>query len=166
MTAVCALILPLGIYDQIPKVPEWLKSQRAAAAERFRMDREFFPRMEGVLPPGSEVFQLPRMPFPENGPILNMGDYEHFRPYLHTKNLKFSYGAVKGRKHAFWQEDLDNKPSAEVIGELKKRNFGAILINRRAYADSGNGTSGGFLQAGCREIMRNSDFVVLEIPKG
>jgi hypothetical protein len=52
----------------------------------------------------------------------------------------------------------------DSVEEVMK--FGAILINRRACADADDRVSGGFIQAGCRELMRNSDFVVLEIPNG
>ena len=54
------------------------------------------------LPPGAMVFQLPVMAFPEVAPAHNLGDYEHFRPYLATRALRFSYGMLKGRSRHRW----------------------------------------------------------------
>ena len=95
-----------------------------------------------------------------------MGDYEHFRPYLHTKNLKFSYGTVKGRKGSDWQAKLDDNKPLEVTTELVAKGFGHVLINRRAYLDQGVGLKSRFETAGMREIMQNKDFFILEIGSG
>lgn len=166
LTILCAVILPIGIYDQIPKIPEWQRSQREQATERFLMDKEFFPEMERRLPLGAMVFQFPVHGFPENGPVHEMGDYEHFRPYLHTKNLRFSYGTVKGRKGSDWQAKLDDNKPLEVTTELVAKGFGHVLINRRAYVDQGEGLKNRLEGAGMREIMQNRDFFILEIAGG
>ena len=163
LAIICAAILPIGIYDQIPKIPDWLRSQREQATERFLLDKEFFPEMERRLPDGGMVFQFPVHGFPENGPVHEMGDYEHFRPYLHTKNLRFSYGTVKGRKGSDWQAKLDDNKPLEVTTELVAKGFGHVLINRRAYADQGEGLKNRLEGAGMREIMQNKDFFILEI---
>ena len=163
LAIICAAILPIGIYDQIPKIPDWLRSQREQATERFLLDKEFFPEMERRLPEGAMVFQFPVHGFPENGPVHEMGDYEHFRPYLHTKNLRFSYGTVKGRKGSDWQAKLDDNKPLEVTTELVAKGFGHVLINRRAYADRGEGLKNRLEGAGMREIIQNNDFFILEI---
>lgn len=160
---VCFILLPLGLWDQIPEVPDWQKSQRQHAIERFRLDREFFPEMEMLLPEGAMVFQFPVHAFPEMGPVHEMGDYEHFRPYLHTKNLRFSYGTVKGRTGSEWQSELDDNKSVAMKTELQSRGFQHVLINRRAYADQGEGLKERLKDAGMREIMQNMDFFVMEI---
>ena len=163
LAIICAAILSIGIYDQIPKIPDWLRSQREQATERFLLDKEFFPEMERRLPDGAMVFQFPVHGFPENGPVHEMGDYEHFRPYLHTKNLRFSYGTVKGRKGSDWQAKLDDNKPLEVTTELVAKGFGHVLINRRAYSDQGEGLKNRLEGVGMREIMQNKDFFILEI---
>lgn len=130
------------------------------------MDKEFFPEMERRLPLGAMVFQFPVHGFPENGPVHEMGDYEHFRPYLHTKNLRFSYGTVKGRKGSDWQAELDNKKPVEMAKKLAAIGFGHVLINRRAYEDQGLGLKNRLEGVGMREIMQNKDFFILEIGAG
>lgn len=166
LAIICAAILPIGIYDQIPKIPDWLRSQREQATESFLLDKEFFPEMERRLPDGAMVFQFPVHGFPENGPVHEMGDYEHFRPYLHTKNLRFSYGTVKGRKGSDWQAKLDDNKPLEVTTELAAKGFGHVLINRRAYVDQGEVLKNRLEGVGMREIMQNRDFFILEIAGG
>jgi len=166
LLGVCFILLPLGIWDQIPEVPDWQKNQRQNAIERFRLDREFFPEMERRLPDGAMVFQFPVHAFPEMGPVHEMGDYEHFRPYLHTKNLRFSYGTVKGRTGSDWQAKLDDNKPLEVTTVLVAKGFGHVLINRRAYADQGEGLKKRLEGVGMREIMQNKDFFILEIGAG
>lgn len=163
LIGICIPILALGIYDQVPKIPDWLRAQRRQAVERFVLDREFFPEMEKRLPPGTMVFQFPAHGFPEMGPVLAMGDYEHFRPYLHTNNLRFSYGGVKGRKGFQWQEALDENAPAEILSQLQDRGFVNVLINRRAYPDQGEELKSRLIGAGMRELMGNRDFILLEI---
>lgn len=166
LLGLCFMLLPLGLWDQIPEVPDWQRRQSENAIKRFRIDREFFPRMENMLPPGAMVFQFPVHAFPEMGSVFEMGDYEHFRPYLHTKNLRFSYGTVKGRKGSDWQAELDDNKPLEVTTELLAKGFGHVLINRRAYLDEGVGLKSRLEGAGMREIMQNQDFFILEIGSG
>ena len=161
LTGICCVIVPIGLWDQIPRVPEWLRNQRSEAMDRFHMDSEFFPLMEKSLPAGASVFELPVMPFPENGPINNMGDYEHFRPYLHTKAMKFSYGTVKGRQHGLWQQELVIDKPADLLAVLRNKNFDAILINRRAYPDGGTKLEDDLEKNGASKLMENRDFYIL-----
>ena len=62
----------------------------------------FVAEMEAVLPEQAMVFQLPVMEFPE-APVLGLLPYDHFRPYLYSKTLRFSFGSVKGRDRDKWQ---------------------------------------------------------------
>jgi len=165
LAGICCIIVPVGLWDQVPKVPEWLRNQRSEAMDRFHMDSEFFPLMEKSFSAGASVFELPVMPFPENGPINNMGDYEHFRPYLHTKAMKFSYGTVKGRQHGLWQQELTIDKPADLLAVLRNKNFDAILINRRAYLDGGAKLEADLESCGVSKLMENKDFFILSLIK-
>src|SRR5205085_2127797 len=82
-----------GVYDQTPRnFPQGYPAWRLDFAE----DEEFARRMEASVPPGSMIYQLPYMPFPEVGPVNGITNYDLFRPYLHTRTLRWSYGAMKG----------------------------------------------------------------------
>jgi phosphoglycerol transferase len=158
-----ALLLVFGIIDQTPAYPDWLKSKHRSAMEDFQLDAEFFPRLEKKLGSGAQVFQFPVHLFPESGPVHKMGDYEHFRPYIHTDSLKFSYGTVKCREHADWQRGLTEESPEKIHQELSARNFSAVLINRRAYHDEGENLINKLKNKEFAEVDRNRDFVVLKI---
>lgn len=155
--------LAFGLWDQIPYVPDWQKNERAEGRKRFQQDRIFFPKVEESLPENAKIFQLPVHFFPEMGKVHEMEDYEHFRPYLHTKKLHFSYGTIKGRAHMRWQEGLDflGNP-AKSLSDLVERGFAAILVNRRAYQDKAEKLSEIFREQGWTLQMENGDFLLFE----
>lgn len=160
----CAILLPVGLWDQIPKVPEWLQQKKNEGLERFCMDRDFFPIIEKEFPMGASIFELPVHPYPEHGPVNLMDDYEHFRPYLHTKFMKFSYGTVKGREQGWWQQKLDLTNPSQFIDTLQEKNFSGVLINRRAYQDKGDKQVAELIGSGAKKILENQDFIVLSLP--
>ena len=92
--------------------------------------------MEAVLPAGAMVFQLPIMEFPE-APAPGVPSYDHFRPYLYSKQLRYSYGSMKGRPREQWQQDLGKVPLAKAVEQIKDRGFAAIYINRNGFPDKG-----------------------------
>src|SRR5207302_980335 len=74
-----AIVLIIALYDQMPRPPSFEEIRAVDAV--ISADRQFAAEMEGRLPKGAMVFQLPIMSFPEDlgGPIPA---YDHFRPYL------------------------------------------------------------------------------------
>ncbi len=85
------------------------------------------------LSPGDKIFQLPFAKFPEVGPINKMSDYEHFRPYINTYNLHFSYGNNKGRGIEEWQEGIKFTQDSNFNKKLTELGFKAIYINKKGY---------------------------------
>lgn len=158
--AACGLIL----WDQVPRPPS--REQIAEIERQVEADREFTGKMEAALPEGAMVFQLPVMEFPE-GPIPGVPPYDHFRPYLFSKHLRFSFGSHKGRERERWQPavqaklfegaNLDqqagiirvNEANAKVaIDELKRLGFSAIYVNRNGFPDRGKGLEEALLALG------------------
>src|SRR5262249_2855718 len=68
----------------------------------FRDDGAFIARIEAAVPPGSMIMQMPWVPFPEFQPVEHLGNYSLALGYLHSRRLRWSYGAVKGRAEARW----------------------------------------------------------------
>ena len=128
--ALCLLIL----WDQVPRSPT--AEQRATIARQVEADREFVAKMEEALPKDAMVFQLPIMEFPE-APASGVASYEHFRPYLYSKNLRFSFGSAKGRDREKWQQQLSPMPIDKAVQEIKDRGFAAIYLNRNGFTDRG-----------------------------
>ena len=125
----------IGLWDQLP--PKVSASQIQQTANFVRSDRNFAKELEAQVPQGSMVFQLPVAPFPEMPSIYQMSDYEHFRPYLFTQLLHYSYGTIKGRGDADWQIELSKLAPADMADKLESYGFGAVIINRKGYKDKG-----------------------------
>lgn len=157
------LMVLIGGYDQIPAFPSWDQQKRDRGLQDFRSDMALFRELERRLPAGAMVFQLPVKDFPESHTLAEMSDYEHFRPLLHTASLRYSYGTVKGRGDAGWQAVVAAKPTAEMVADLQRYGFAAILINRKAYPDRARSLGDGFGAALGAPMAQNGDFFVFRL---
>ena len=128
-----AALAAFGLWDQIP--PLGLIPAAEATRAPMLADAAFTRTLEAALPPRAMVLQLPAKRFPETGPLFAMEDYEHLRPYLHSKALRFSYGTVKGRGDDDWQFEVAALPVPQLAAKAAEYGFGAIYVNRRGYAD-------------------------------
>ena len=125
----------IGVFDQLPKPED--PAEIAKVAAEVRADEQFGRALELALPVNAMVFQLPVLGFPEVKPPHQLGDYEHFRPYLTTERLRFSYGAPKLRSRSRWQRELENAPIPELVQRLEQYGFAALYLNRRGFEDGG-----------------------------
>jgi hypothetical protein len=167
--AICGLVL----WDQVPRAPA--AQVTAAIARQVAADREFTAKMEAVLPEGAMVFQLPVMDFPES-PQPGIPSYDHFRPYLYSSNLRYSFGSMKGREREKWQAAVQGKffeaatldreagmirvnqaNARAAVDELKRLGFAAIYINRNGFPDRGKGIEEALLDMGyAKPPIRNA----------
>lgn len=131
---VWTLVLGAGLLDQIS--PRFAPSH-AAVKTRFASDRTFIAEIERLLPRGSSVFQLPAIEFPESPPRHGMVDYDHLRAYLHSHQLRWSYGAMRGRYVAIWQQYVASQPLPTMIELLRGAGFAGIYVDRHGFEDSG-----------------------------
>jgi phosphoglycerol transferase len=83
------------------------------------------------------IFQFPYIPFPEHPPVNGMIDYDHFKAYLHSKSLHWSYGAIKGREGDAWQKSIVVRPVPELVESLSFAGFNGIYVDRYGYGDNG-----------------------------
>lgn len=130
-----AVVAVFGLLDQLPRAPGLEKQKRIA--QRVAADRELAQKLEQRLKPNAMVFQLPVMMFPEAPPAYQLNDYEHFRPYLASRSLRFSYGALRGRSRGRWQRDAEALPTAEFVRRIERYGFSALYFNRRGFQDGG-----------------------------
>jgi phosphoglycerol transferase len=131
------LLLPgltlLAVLDQTTRqfVPQY-EYERA----RYRTDANFVRRLEQSLPAGTMIFQLPYHPFPETLPTHRVVDYELFRGYIHSKTLRWSYGAIEGREIDAWQRATAALRVKSMVEALQKANFGGVYVDRWGYPDN------------------------------
>lgn len=131
--ALLILFLAIFLFDQIPTVASPPYDTLYAD---YSNDAEFIREIETLVSPGAAIFQLPPMIFPENGALNQMIDYDLFRGYLHSKTLRWSYGAMKGRYAGDWQQQVVKKSMPEMIETLAFAGFEGIYLDRFGYADS------------------------------
>jgi phosphoglycerol transferase len=129
------ILMIFGIYDQSAdgSIPEYKE-----IIEKYKNDSEFVRAIEKIMPAGTRVFQLPYAQYPECQPVNQMPEYSHMRYYLHTKNLRWSYGAMKGREDDGWQKRAASLDPKEMLRNIKQKKFDGLLIDKRGYSDGGN----------------------------
>ena len=101
----------------------------------FHQDQALVRAIEAAAPPHAMVFQLPYVAFPESPPRYQMQDYEQLRPGLHSRTLRWSYGAMKGRAEDRWLAEVSGLAAPELAAALGKAGFAGILVNRLGYLD-------------------------------
>jgi len=129
-----AVILFAGVLDQTGTsfffIPEYDKNK-----VEYSSDEEFVSRIEAQLPPRAMVFQLPYMPFPESPPLYQMKPYDHYKAYLHSKTLRWSYGAAAGEQEDKWQQAVTAQSTPELVKSVREAGFAGIYLNLDGYAD-------------------------------
>ncbi len=147
LSRVVALALTvLGLLDQVPRPAGQARRDTIAAA--VAEDRRLAGQLEAALPAGAMVFQLPVLGFPESTPPWRMGDYEHFRLYLHSSRVRFSYGAAKFRARSRWQLELEEADPLDLARELEGYGFAALVLDSRGYQDGGDALLRGLAKLG------------------
>ena len=67
--------------------------------------------------------------------MVGITEYSHFRPYLHSKRLRWSYGAIKGRKGAEWMGTTSSLPVPQMVQTVARAGYAGIYIDGFGYAD-------------------------------
>ena len=130
--AVLGAVLVVGLLDQTSgaDVPGY-----AAVAAEYRSDADFVAGIESELPAGAMLFQLPVRAFPELRAPADMKVSDPFRPYLHSSDLRWSFGGVEGRPTADWQRPLAAQPADSLLPRLAALDFSGVVVDRFGYYD-------------------------------
>jgi hypothetical protein len=128
-----ALVVAIAVADQVPLRGGRPEIRRTALL--VTGDRAFVTGVEAALPEGAMLFMLPLVEFPEGRAVLGAREYDHLRPYLHARRLRFSFGTDKGRPREAWQLEMVAHGPAQMTAELERYGFAGILLDRRAYPD-------------------------------
>lgn len=110
---------------------------RADTAAKWWADRAFFERVEELIPEGA-VFTYPYMAFPEGPPFHEKGSpgktesYEMVKGYLHTRRLRWSYGAMKYRAVDGWMRAVAMaEPPPRMLERLVLAGFDGLLVDKK-----------------------------------
>ena len=115
------------------ELPSFSPPDYARIRSEFISDRDFVQQVERLLPRGAMVYQFPYHKFPESGHIGHMFEYQLFTGFLHSKELRWSYGGMKGRPGDGWHQDVAALPLPERISRLREAGFAGIYVDCRAY---------------------------------
>jgi phosphoglycerol transferase len=68
-----------------------------------------------------------------------MVDYDLLKGYLHSNTLRWSYGSMRDRQDALWEERVAGQPLEMMIRQLAYAGFSGIYVDRYGYSDLGSG---------------------------
>ena len=130
---IAAFVGVVGVYDQtsVLDAPDY-----AAVAAAWKADDGFATRMQDRFPAGTKILQLPYMSYPENGSLHGLGDYDLFTGYLHARDLRWTYGAVRGRP-TDWLASRGSLPPEQLATAAAAAGFGAVYLDTAGYPDAG-----------------------------
>ena len=89
LAAVAILLLGYGYWEQ----QGFFRPEYEEIQDKWYQDAAFMNEVEAAAGDGAMLFTLPYMKNFENGSLNNMWDYTLLRGPLHSKTLKFTYGA-------------------------------------------------------------------------
>jgi phosphoglycerol transferase len=155
--AIAALLVGIAVFDQVPAI-EYVRKDDVLA------DRAFFRQVEVALPPGAAVLQLPYVGFTEGRRVNGMDEYTHLRPYLNSRDLRFSFGVMKGRPGDRWYCAIHSLPPDRIAGAAAAAGFAAIMVATPGYADGGEELTAALRQTLGPPIAVGRGMAVFAIP--
>ncbi|WP_382307493.1 hypothetical protein [Herbiconiux sp. UC225_62] len=129
------LLMLLAVWDQIPPIDP---AVRAATVASYDSDDAFVQEVESAVAPECLIYQLPYIPFPESPPVNGVTDSDELRPFLHSDDLRWSAGGIKGRAPI---DDVGAYASLAVpamLMALHGIDACGIVVDRAAYTDHGD----------------------------
>lgn len=127
----------LGVADQTSPA---LAPDHAANAVRWNTTRAFVREVERVMPPQAMILQLPLVPYPEGVPINGMEAYDHLLGPIHSSELRWSFGAMKGRPEDWSSVAIERGLSnRQVVTGAAGAGFSGVWVDRAAYENNGAG---------------------------
>lgn len=152
--AAATLLVLVGVLAVLDQSTSAYRPNYADNAKNWADVGRMVATMERSVPKDSMILQLPLHSFPEVGPVNKMGDYDEFAPYVHTKTLRWSYGAMKGRPED-WTDDAAGRALPQVLREAVAAGFAGVYIDRGGYLDNGAA-----VEATVKKVLGVKDAVV------
>ena len=153
--AAAALAAGIALVDQPPPSPP--AAQLAEVRQTMASDRTFARSLESALPPEAMIFMLPVVDCPEGARVRKATDYEHFRLYLFSTRLRFSYGSDKGRPREAWQRRVESLEPEAMATALARMGFAGVVVNRKAYPDGAQALRESLAASGRLEAWESPD---------
>jgi phosphoglycerol transferase len=134
--ALSCAILVIGIFDQV--------THRAALhpsnCSEYISDKNFIDKIERVVGDGGKIFQLPFVihhPSSGLGCINQMFYADHLKGYIHSDDLKWTYGGDSGTFQTTWYKYTAAASVERMLTSLFLYDFDGIVIDRFGFKDGG-----------------------------
>ena len=144
---VAFFIAVFGLFDIINKEMSFEVNQKFKT--EYLSDQGFIQQIESQFDSSNEkimIAQFPFLNFPENPGGVLMGNYEQFQGYIHSDNLYWSFGSMKGREADTWWKDFHKKSIEEQVRVLEEAGFSGIMINRNGHIDNAENIESSLIQ--------------------
>ncbi len=162
-TVAALLILLVGIGDQGQATRRINERHADIAAEISRLTA-FVRTLESALADGAMVLQLPFRNYMSESDFGRMKQYDHFKPYLVSRTLRFSYPALSNAQ-VRWQQAASRLDLRMLTSRLSAQGFAAVIVDRYGYEDNGDAVTAALLRIVGDEhlIAKNDRFVAFDI---
>jgi len=138
--------------------------------DKWYQDEAFMNEVEAAAGDGAMLFTLPYMKNFENGSLNNMWDYTLLRGPLHSKTLKFTYGAGYGTKNDLWYRETSELEPDAMVAELRTQGMTGIYLDLDGYPeDEQQSTLAALTEAaGCgpEDVIHSGSGLLCYIPLG
>ena len=163
--AAATVILVLGVSDQ-GQATRQLNARYASIAAEISSLNSFVGALERALPTDAMVFQLPLRIYMSESDFGRMKQYDHFKPYLASQTLRFSYPSMSNEQ-VRWQQAAARLDLRTLSSRVEAQGFSAILVDRYGYEDAGAAVTDGLLRIfGTERVIAATDrFVAVNISK-
>ena len=166
LLAAVVLLLGYGYWEQQGLfTPDYEKVQQI-----WYQDAAFMAEVEDAAGEGAMLFTLPYMKNFENGSLNNMWDYTLLRGPLHSRTLKFTYGAGYGTQNDLWYKETSALEPEAMVAELRAQGMTGIYLDLDGYAveDQQATLAGLTAAAGCApgDVITSESGMLCYIPLG
>ena len=129
------VVLVFGLADQRGAAAQMNIDYAKNAAELSTLTT-FVHQLEDRMPDRAMVLQLPFRLYMDEWATPRMPPYEHFKLYLVSQKLRWSYPALSNQQLG-WQVAAAALDPKQLPYQLAHEGFSAIVIDRNGYEDNG-----------------------------
>ena len=129
LLALAAIATAFGLFEQ---TTDAFIPQYAVVQAEWKSDTAYVAALERRLPKGAEILQLPYVAFPESGSVGSVGVYAQSHGYLHSDDLRWSWGAMKGRSTE-WEAAQVGKGVPPFVAAAAAIGFDGVEVDRGGY---------------------------------
>jgi len=115
------------------------RQPRAEARSMYLEDKRFGEELDRICP-GQILYSIPPMSFPEDNRWMRIAPYDNLRPWLHTRQVSFSFGQATNKLSEF-----DAGTALQIMqgfvdfGRISRAGYWGALIVRRINKNGFNG---------------------------